>query len=269
MFKKTILIASISGVFLAPLSAQEATEAPATEAPASNPALDAILEHVPAILDNTWQSTFHVKAFEGEEQKMDLTAAVRFQDKMHFSVDLDLTVEDDFEGEKIMSFTVLADGTFLYLDSPNMAEVSQGMASGPVKVEMALFEKMVSSQMGGMAGGGEMDKDALKGVLQEALAEFTFREEGSNEEVRRFILKNDDVDGSISFHKKHWFLHSADMSFDEGTMNITTSDNGMVEGFPEGAFTFTVAEGQSVMDLTPMIQMSMPQEEASDDDLEF
>lgn len=269
MFKKTILIASLTGAFLAPLSAQEAVEAPA-EAPASNPALDAIMEHVPAILDNTWKSTFHVKAFEGETQQMDLTASVKFQDKMHFHIDLDMTMEDEFEGEKTMSFTVLADGTFLYLDSPNMAEVSQGMASGPVKVEMALVEKMMGSQMGGgMAPSGEMDKDALKGMLQEALSEFTFREEGSTEDTRRFILKNDDVDGSISFHKKHWFLHSADMAFEGGKMNITTSDNAVVEAFPEGTFTFTIAEGQSVMDLTPMLQMSMPQEEASDDDLEF
>ena len=59
------------------------------------------------------------------------------------------------------------------------------------------------------------------------------------------------------------------MSFDENKAVVNATENAIVENFPEGTFTFTVAEGQTVMDLTSMIQMMAPQEEVADDDLEF
>lgn len=264
MFKKTILFASVSAALLSPSFAQESeaqTEAPA---PASNPALDAILEHVPAILDHSWKSTFNVSVHEGEAQQMALVAGVQFQDKKHFTLNLDMTVQDDFEGEKQMQFSIIADGTFLYVDSPSMAELSQGMASGPVKVELALFEKMIGSQM-----GGGMDKDAIKGMVSGALEGFTFKEEGSGEGLRRYTLAGEDVNGFIAFEKEHWFLSAMEMNFDEGKAVVNATENAIVEEFPEGTFSFAAAEGQVVMDLTPMLQMSMPQEEVADDDLEF
>jgi len=273
MFKKTILFASVTAALMGPISAQEG-ETQATEtAPVSNPALDAILEHVPAIFDNAWKSTFHISVTEGEKQNADVTVGLKFQDKTHFAVNLDLTVEDDFEGEKQMNFTILADGTFLYVDSPSMAEVSGGMANGPVKVEIAVLEKMIGSQMGGMTGGGEMDKDAIKKLVGGALEKFTFKEEGSGEGLRRFTLAGDGLNGFVAFEKEHWFLSSLEMNFAEGEESgkavVNASDIALVEAFPEGTFTFAVAEGQTVMDLTPMMQMSMPQEEVADDDLEF
>lgn len=269
MFKKTILFASIAGACMAPLAAQEAAQE--TEAPAaSNPALEAVLEHVPAILDKKWKSTFHVQGFEGETQSMDMTAALQYQDKKHFALDMSMTMQDEFEGEQKMSFTVIADGTYIYVTSPNMAELSGGMMAGPVKVELALFEKMMGSQMGGMAGAEGFDKEAIAKGLKEQLGDFTFKEEGSGEGVRRFVMAKDEVSGFISFDKEHWFLHAAEISMGtEGKAIINTSDNAVVESFPEGTFTFTAAEGETVMDLTPMIQMSMPQEETAEEDLEF
>ena len=271
MFKKTILIAVVAGAFLAPLAAQETLEAAAPAPAASNPALEEVLERVPAILDSTWKSTFHVQTFKGEEQNMVLSAAVQYQDMKHFRVDFEMTVEDEFEGEKKMTFTVLADGTFLYIDSPNMAEVSQGMASGPVKAELGVVEKMLSSQMGGGMNpeAGAMDKNALKTMVKEALADFNFKEEGSGDGLRRFTITSDEANGFISFEKEHWFLHALEMSFKESKVLISTSDNAVVESFPGGTFTFTVAEGKTVMDFTQMMQMAMPPEEADDDDLEF
>jgi hypothetical protein len=269
MFKKTFLFASIAGACMAPLAAQEAAQE--TEAPAaSNPALEAVLEHVPTILDKKWKSTFHVQGFEGENQMMDMTAAVKFQDKKHFAIDLNLTTQDEFEGDMTMTFSVMADGTYIYINSPNMAEVSQGMMSGPVKVELALFEKMMGSQMGGMAGAEGFDKDAIAKALKEQLGEFTFKEEGSGEGLRRFVMAKDEVTGHMSFEKEHWFLSSAEIVMGtEGKAVINTSENAVVEAFPEGTFTFTAAIGETVMDLTPMIQMSMPQEEVAEEDLEF
>lgn len=269
MFKKTILFASIAGACMAPLAAQEAAQE--TEAPAaSNPALEAVLEHVPAILDKKWKSTFSVQGFEGENQMMDMTAAVKFQDKKHFAVDMNLTTQDESEGETKMEFAIIADGTYLYLNSPNMAELSQGMMAGPVKVELALFEKMMGSQMGGMAPAGGFDKEGISKMIKENLGDFTFKEEGSGEGLRRFVLGKDEVSGFIAFEKEHWFLSSAEIVMGtEGKAVINTSDNAVVESFPEGTFVFTAAEGETVMDLTPMLQMQMPQDEAAEEDLEF
>jgi len=269
MFKKTLFIASVSAALLSPISAQEEGTQPEA-APASNPALDAVIEHVPAILDHSWKSSFNVSVHEGESQSLALTAGVMFQDKKHFSIELDLTVEDDFEGEKKMTFSILADGTFLYMDSPSMGEMTQGMANGPVKVELALFEKMMASQMGGgMAPEGTPDKNAMKEMISGALEGFDFKEEGSDETLRRFTLSGEEMNGAISFEKKHWFLSSAEVNVGEAKTVVNATENAMVESFPEGTFTFTAAEGQTVMDLTPMLQMSMPQEEVADDDLEF
>jgi len=270
MFKKTILFASVSAALLSPVFAQEGETQPEASVPASNPALDAILEHVPAILDHSWKSTFNVAVHEGETQQMALVAGIQYQDKKHFTLNLDMTVQDDFEGEKEMQFSILADGTFLYVDSPSMAELSQGMASGPVKVELALLEKMISSQMGGgMSGEGGMDKDGMKEMISGALEGFTFKEEGSGEGLRRYTLAGDDVNGFIAFEKEHWFLSAMEMSFEEGKAVLNATENAIVEEFPAGTFAFAVAEGQVVMDMTPMLQMSMPQEEVADDDLEF
>lgn len=271
MFKKTILFASVSVALLSPLSAQESLTPLEAPAPASNPALDAILEHVPAILDLSWKSTFSASVHEGETQSMALTAGVQFQDRKHFFLNLGMTVQDDFEGEKEMQFTVLADGTFIYLESPSMAELSGGMASGPVKVELALFEEMMSSQMGGAPAEEGMDKNAIKEMVSGALEGFTFKEEGSGEGLRRFTLVGEEGNGMIAFEKEHWFLSSMEMSFGEGKAVVNATDSAIVEEFPAGTFTFTVAEGQTVMDLTPMIRMSMPQDQAgvADDDLEF
>ncbi|MDA0667264.1 MAG: hypothetical protein O3A95_03635 [Planctomycetota bacterium] len=270
MFKKTILFASVSAALLSPVFAQEVDAPIEAPAPVSNPALDAILEHVPAILDHAWKSTFNVSVHEGEVQSWALVAGVQFQDAKHFSVNLDMTVQDDFEGEKQMQFTVLADGTYIYVDSPSLAELSGGLASGPVKVELALLGKMLSSQMGGgMSGEGGMDKAAIKKMASGALEGFTFKEEGSGEGLRRYTLTGADVNGFIAFEKEHWFLSAMEMSIDEGKTVVNATENAFIEEFPEGTFTFTVTEGQTVMDLSPMIQMQMPQEEVADDDLEF
>ena len=272
MFKKTILFASVSVALLSPLSAQESLTPLEAPVPASNPALDAIMEHVP-YLDSSWKSTFGASVHEGETQAVAFTAAVQFQDKNHFFLDLGLTVQDDFEGEKEMQFTVLADGTFIYLESPSMAELSGGMASGPVKVELALFEEMTSSLVGGAPAEAEegLDKNAIKEMISGALEGFTFKEEGSGEGLRRFTLVGEEGNGMIAFEKEHWFLSSMEMSFGEGKAVVNVTDSAIVEEFPAGTFTFTVSEGQTVMDLTPMLRMSMPQDQAgvADDDLEF
>ncbi len=275
MFKNLILPVSVAAALLAPLSAQDqpATEAPVAEA-ATNPALNAILEHVPAILDHSWKSTFHIQAFEGETPKMEMTAAVQYQDTKHFSVDIQMSAEDEFGEQKDMSFLILSDGAFLYLNSPNMAEMSQGMANGPIKVDLATLTKLMQMQLGGgmNPSGGEFNAEAMKGFLNGALEGYTFKEDGSGEGLRRYTLSGEGVEGFIAFEKEHWFLSGLEMKFDEGKAVVDTSDNAVVESFPEGTFTFTVAEGETVMDLTPMLQMSLanaPGAEEAEDDLEF
>ncbi len=271
MIKKSLLFGTVALATTVPAFAQEA-EAEAT--PVQNPALEEVLANVPKLMNKHWQTTMNIDVQEGEEAGPKVKVGVKFMDKNHFALDLNLDIPDEFEAQK-MEFHVIADGTYLYLNSPNMAEVSGGMAQGPVKVELATIWKMVElSTPSGAMKEGEMNTDALAGMVREAASQFTFKEEGSTEANKRYIMSNEDVSGHIVFAKDTWLPRSMEMSGPngEGSMKMSSSDSKIVESFPEGTFAFTPAEGVTVMDLTPMLQMQLNQMGGGaeeEEDLEF
>lgn len=267
MFMKSFLFGAVALAAVAPLTAQETeAPAPATVATVANPAADAVVKHVSALLDGSWKSTFAVQVLEGEKKTADVTVGVQFLDIKHFQLDIAMSTEDEFEGAVSQTFMVVADGTFLYVNSPDMAKMTGGMMSGPVKIELAFAEKMISSQ----ANVDINDGGALKGLAAEMIGKMSLKEEGSVEGKRRFIVEQEGVSGFMVFDAKSWFLDSAEFSAEGSLTKISVSDSGKVSEWPEGSFTFTAAEGVVITDLTSMIKAQMgPMEEESDEDLEF
>ncbi len=262
MIKKSLLFGAVALAAVAPMTAQEAE----TEAVAVNPAVQAVVKHVSTLLDSSWKSTFAIEAFEGEKKAMDMTFAVKFMDLKHFRMEIVMNTEDEFEGTVKQTFTVVNDGSYLYLDSPDMAKLSGGMMSGPVKVEWGLLEKMIAAE----SGVDINDGGALKGMLSEAISGLNLKEDGSAEGKRRFVIKEEGASGFMIFDAETWFLESAEIKAEEGHTKITTSDTGKVKEWPEGTFTFTPAEGVVVTDLTSMLQMQMgPMDAGDEEDLEF
>lgn len=255
MIKKSLLFGAVALAAAAPLTAQEAeTQAPAAVTPAAvSPAIQAVVKNVSSLLDSSWKSTFAIQAFEGEKSVMAANVAVKFMDTKHFRLDVNLTTEDEFEGSVEQTFTVVADGTFIYIDTPDMAKMTGGMMSGPVKVELAFAEKAIASQ-----GGIDInDGSALKGMLAEGITSLGLKEDGGAEGQRRFVMEKDGATGSIIFDAKTWFLVSAEMKGEDGSGTVTASDTGKMKEWPEGTFSFAAAEGVVVTDLTSMLQMQM------------
>jgi len=271
MIKNSLLLGMVALATAAPSFAQE-TEAEAP-APKQNPALEEVLANVPKLLSKHWQTSMNISVTEGEEAGPKVKVGLKFMDKNHFSLNLNVDIPDEFEAKK-MVFNVVADGTYLFLNSPNMAEVSGGMANGPVKVELATLWKMVAMGTDGAMSEGGADADALAGMVRKAANQFTFKEDGSTEGTKRYVIGNDEMTGNVVFLAESWLPKSMEMSGnkDEGGMTMTAENAKLVESFPEGTFAFAPEEGVTVMDLTPMLQMQMGNMGASDDDgddLEF
>jgi len=271
MIKKSLLFGMVALATAVPAFAQE-TEAEAP-APTQNPALEEVLANVPKLLSKHWQTSMNISVTEGEEAGPKVKVGVKFMDKNHFSLDLNVDIPDEFEAKK-MEFTVVADGTYLYLNSPNMAEVSGGMANGPVKVELATIWKMVALGTEGAMSEGGADADALAGMVRKAANQFTFKEDGSTEGTKRYVIGNEEMTGNVTFLADSWLPKSMEVSGAEGEggMTMTAENAKLVESFPEGTFSFTPAEGVTVMDLTPMLQMQLNQMGGGEDDgedLEF
>lgn len=272
MIKKSLLFGTVALATTVPAFAQM-TEAEATPV-VQNPALEEVLANVPKLMNKHWQTTMNIAIQEGEEAGPKVKVGVKFMDRNHFALDLNLDIPDEFEAQK-MEFHVIADGTYLYLNSPNMAEVSGGMAQGPVKVELATIWKMVEmSTPSGAMKEGEVNTDALANMVREAASQLTFKEDGSTEGLKRYAISAEDVTGHIAFSADTWLPRAMEMSGPngEGSMKMTATDSKLVESFPEGTFAFTPAEGVTVMDLTPMLQMQLNQMGGGmeeEEDLEF
>ena len=263
MFNKAILFGAVAIAGVAPLTAQEA----APEAATVNAATQAIIKNVPKIIDSSFQTTFSIDVFNGEETKEQaMKFSVKFMDLKHWALDISMTSEDEFEGEVTQTFKVLADGSYLYLDSPDIATLSQGFLNGPAKLELAFVEKMLKSEM-------DFDLNDVAGAkskLTEQLSALSFTEEGSTEGKRRFLINQEPASGFMVFNAKTWFLENAEVNAEGMKTVITASDSAKVEEWPEGSFQFKAAEGVVVTDVTAMLQGMMPQSDAGgDEDLEF
>lgn len=264
MFNKAILFGAVALAGAAPLSAQDA----APEAAPANKATQAIVKNVPKILDSSFQTTFAIEIFNAEEKKEQaMNFKVKFQDMKHWAIDISVTAEDEFEGEVTQTFTALADGSYLYVDSPDMGTMSGGMLNGPAKLELAFVEKMMKSELGFDLNDGA----AVKTKMSEALGQLSFKEEGSTEGNRRFLIDQEPVTGFMVFNAENWFLDNAEVNAEGMKTVIKASDSAKVKEWKEGTFQFKAAEGVVVTDVTSMLQgmMGGMGGDETEEDLEF
>lgn len=279
MLKNFILAATAATALALPNYAQEVEEttAPAIQEPAATIALAGplkeIIKNVPLLMDQQWKSNMTFNMDMGEEGKATVTVGVKYQDMKHFVADINFNVEPGAEtGAEPMKGTakLLADGDFLYLDGDMPAEMTQGLPL-PIKIKMSLFDTMIAQ-----AGGGEAEeeKSDLKGTVRDGLTEAfsgaTFKEEGTTETDRRYVFSADEAAGWVTFGTKIWLPSGLEVKGDGNVVTMTSTGNAHVEEFAEGTFTFTVAEGKSVMDMTPMLEgMFGGPPAAAEEDLEF
>ncbi|MDP7061613.1 MAG: hypothetical protein QF489_01600 [Planctomycetota bacterium] len=223
-----------------------------------NKGTQAVAKNVPKILASSFQSTFAIDVFgadadaeDKKEQSMNFT--VKFQDMKNWALEISMTAEDEFEGEVTQTFTVMADGSYLYLDSPDIATMSQGFLNGPAKLELGFVEKMMKAEMDFDLNDGE----GARSKLSEALGQLSFKEEGSTEGKRRFLMNEAPMTGFMVFSAENWFLENAEVNAPGMKAVIKASDSAKVKEWPEGTFTFKPAEGVVVTDVTSMLQGMM------------
>lgn len=279
MLKNFILSATAASALILPTYAQEevTVTAPVVQEPSAGVAvtgpLKEILKNVPQLMDQQWKSnmTFNMVMSEeaGGAGKATINVSLQYQDMKHFTAKIGF---DQQLGEESTKGTanLLADGEFLYLDGDLPPEMTNGLPL-PVKIKMSLFDTMIASAGSGEAGDEKTDlKSTVRDGLTDAFGGSTFTEDGSTETDRRFVYTSEEANGWITFGTKIWLPSGLEMEGDGNTVTMTSTGNAYVEEFAKGTFTYTVAEGKSVMDLTPMLQgMFGGPPAAAEEDLEF
>lgn len=261
--KNTSFLITAALLCAAPLTAQgmkDVTEAPVTEQSAASSEL--IEKATMALMGSQWTSTFEVVA-EQPEGESTITLNMSMQDLTHFSAAITMTAEDPFEGEVTQNHTIMCDGEFLYADIDGIAEMSQGMFSGPVKIELPALLGMMDMEEAPTA-------EDMQPMIAGMIGLMPLVEEGSTEKVRRYTMAADeDLESmTICFDAVTFFLSSVEaVNADGSKMSITAKDTAMVEEFEEGHFTFS-GEAQ---DVTAMLAMMSGGGGAApaDEDLEF
>jgi hypothetical protein len=244
---------------VAPLAAQE-VEVPVTET--VSPSSELAEKFTNALLGSQWKSSLEVVA-ESPEGGVTISFDISMQDITHFSIAATMTSEDPFEGETVQNHKIMCDGEFLYADIEGVAELSQGMINGPIKVKLSEILKM--------AGVEELPTaEMIAPMVAGLLGAVPLAEEGSTDELRRYAASSEE-EGSMTvcFHASTFLLASAEGKRPTGEMfTITTKDTAVVEEFAEGTFVYD----KEAQDITAMLQMMSGGPGAgapADDDLEF
>ncbi len=261
--KNTSFLITAALLCAAPLTAQgmkDVTEAPVTEQSAASSEL--IEKATMALMGSQWTSTFEVVA-EQPEGESTITLNMSMQDLTHFSAAITMTAEDPFEGEVTQNHTIMCDGEFLYADIDGIAEMSQGMFNGPVKIELPALLGMMDMEEAPTA-------EDMTPMITGMIGLMPLVEEGSTEKIRRYTMAADeDLESmTICFDAVTFFLSSVEaVNTDGSKMSITAKDTAIVEEFEEGHFTFS-GEAQ---DVTAMLAMMSGGGGAApaDEDLEF
>ena len=260
--KNTSFLITAALLCAAPLTAQETevtTEAPVVEQ--STAPSELIEKATMALMGSQWTSTFEVVA-EQPEGESTITLNMSMQDLTHFSAAITMTAEDPFEGEVTQNHTIMCDGEFLYADIDGIAEMSQGMFNGPVKIELPALLGMMDMEEAPTA-------EDMMPMIAGMIGTMPLAEEGSTEKIRRYTATSDE-EGSMTvcFDAVTFFLSSVEaVNADGSKMSITAKDTAIVEEFEEGHFTFS-GEAQ---DVTAMLAMMSGGGGAApaDEDLEF
>ena len=77
-----------------------------------------------AFLGNKWQGKMNFTMTDEMGGDTNLKVAAKFQDMSHFAFDITMMMEDPFEGEVEQTFNLMSDGEWLYLNSPDIAQLS-------------------------------------------------------------------------------------------------------------------------------------------------
>lgn len=234
-----------------------------------------------AFLGNKWQGKMNFTMTDEMGGDTNLKVAAKFQDMSHFAFDITMMMEDPFEGEVEQTFNLMSDGEWLYLNSPDIAQLSGGMANGPIKVNIKLVMQMMGAESEGMPSSEEL-VPMLSAVMSEMLGAaeaegMSLAEKDSTEELRRYEASMEAGGEKASmvacFCSKSFMPMSIEMTQGDGessAFKMETTEMKMVEEFSADTFVFTVPEGVVVTDLTPMLQMSMQGAMApAEEDLEF
>jgi hypothetical protein len=247
----------------APLTAQtreEAEVAPTVEQP-SAASSELIEKATMALMGSQWKSTFKVVA-EQPEGEATITLNMSMQDITHFSASVTMTAEDPFEGEVTQNHTIMCDGEFLYADIDGVAEMTQGMFNGPVKIELSALLGMLDMEEAPAA-------EDMAPMFAGLIGAMPLAEEGSTDKIRRYTASSDEEGTmTVCFDAATFFLSSIEAIDAEGAkMSITATDTAIVEEFEEGHFTFS-GEAQDVTAMLAMMGGGGPPAPA-DEDLEF
>jgi hypothetical protein len=260
--KNTSFLITAALLCAAPLAAQEieaTIEAPVVEPSAASSEL--IEKATMALMGSQWKSTFKVVA-EQPEGEATITLNMSMQDITHFSASVTMTAEDPFEGEVTQNHTIMCDGEFLYADIDGVAEMTQGMFNGPVKIELSALLGMLDMEEAPAA-------EDMAPMFAGLIGAMPLAEEGSTDKIRRYTASSDEEGTmTVCFDAATFFLSSIEAIDAEGAkMSITATDTAIVEEFEEGHFTFS-GEAQDVTAMLAMMGGGGPAAPA-DEDLEF
>jgi hypothetical protein len=271
--KRLLALPALLALAVPAFAQDPATAAPA--APKLDPLVLKVIENLPKLKDQKWEGT-HTLNVNSAQGGMNATFAVTWQDMKHFKVNLNLKTTPGQEAidagvpAQDITANLFADGTYLWAISPAIGEMMGGMEG--IKIELALFEKMLPmamSQMGGMAPSPEGMSEMLTGMAQRV----TMKEDGSTEALKRLVFEGEGWKGELQFDAKTWFPMSfvAGSEEEKASMQFKTTAFGLKEAFAEDAFTAKGFDVSKVMDLTGMLQAQLGQfgGGGAEEDLEF
>jgi hypothetical protein len=272
---KQLLSLPALAILAAPVFAQD--PAPAAEAKKVDPLVALLAENLPKLKDAKWEGAHSFNAVSKEEGTVAGSVSVSWQDLKHFKVALNVKLAPA-EGQPAnpgmptdVTANVFADGTHLWVISPLIGEQMGGMEG--VKVELAVFEKMIPMMMSQMGGGMAAGPGDVQGMIEGLSSKFTVKEEGSTPALRRLVFEGDGWKGDANFDAKTWFPMAMQMGSEEegATVSFNTTAFNLREAFPEGTFAATGVDATKVMDLTPMLQSQLGAlgGGGADEDLEF
>lgn len=274
---KQLLVFAATAVLALPVYAQDPAPATTSAPPALDPILVKLMENLPKLAHTKWEGAHTFSAKQGEAGSMAGTLAVTFQDVKHFKFVLDMSANPGAEavaaGAAVQEIdaTLIGDGTHLWVISPMIGQMMGGMEG--IKVEIALFEKLIPQMMGQFGGGTDPNSPPdLHKMIQGAMGGFTLKEEGSTPELNRYTFEGDGWKGFAQFDTKSWFPMAVQMGSEAegGQINFNTTAFSLKESFPENTFTATGLDATKIMDITGLIQSQLgAMGGGGDEDLEF
>jgi len=276
---KQLTVFAALAVLALPVYAQDPAPATTSAPPALDPILAKIAENLPKLINLKWEGTHTFSAKQGEQGSMAGNLAVTFQDTKHFKLVMDMKSAPGAEAiaagapaeEQNITATLVGDGTHLWVISPMIGQMMGGMEG--IKVELALFEKLVPQMMSQFGGGMDPTAPAdLHKMIAGAMEGFTLKEEGSTPALNRYTMEGEGWKGFAQFDAKNWFPMAMQVGNEkEGVqINFNTTAFTMKETFSEGTFAPTGVDATKIMDITGLLQSQLGAAGGGgDEDLEF